>query len=91
MRWFRLTGLRASIVAVSLLATMSALYEMLEWLFSVIMSPEAAETYNGQQGDMFDAQKDAGLALMGSIIASIAVGVLGGKEHDHQMTDGREG
>ncbi len=30
------------------------------------MSSEAAENYNGQQGDMFDAQKDMALAMMGS-------------------------
>ncbi len=48
----------------------SAFYEVFEWLLAVIMDPAAAEAYNGQQGDMFDPQKDmlaAGLgALMGA-------------------------
>ena len=77
MRWLQLTGARASIVAIAFLATMSASYEMLEWMFTLIMSPEAADAYNGQQGDMFDAQKDAGLALSGSIIAAIVVTLAG--------------
>jgi len=44
----------------------SMLYEVFEWLLAVKMSPEAAERYNGQQGDIFDAQKDMALAMMGS-------------------------
>lgn len=46
----------------------SALYEIFEWLLAVSMSPEAAARYNGQQGDMFDAQKDMGLALLGCAV-----------------------
>ncbi len=32
------------------------------------MSPEAAEKYNGQQGDMWDAHKDMLMATIGTII-----------------------
>ena len=44
----------------------SMVYEVFEWLLTVFMSSEAADNYNGQQGDMFDAQKDMVLAMMGS-------------------------
>ena len=44
----------------------SMLYEVFEWLLTLFMSSEAAENYNGQQGDTFDAQKDMALAMMGS-------------------------
>jgi putative membrane protein len=67
----KLTGERASFVAITILATMSAIYEMIEWLATMILSPQSADAYNGQQGDMFDAQKDAGLALVGSILAAL--------------------
>ena len=30
------------------------------------MTPDAADNYNGQQGDMWDAQKDMAMALVGS-------------------------
>lgn len=45
-----------------------AFYEIFEWLLAVGMSPEAADKYNGQQGDMFDAQKDMALASLGSLL-----------------------
>jgi putative membrane protein len=69
-RFLGLAGFGASLMAITLLATMSGIYEILEWLFTLVMSPEAAETYNGQQGDVFDAQKDEALALSGSLLAA---------------------
>jgi putative membrane protein len=48
----------------------SAAYEVFEWLLAVVMSPEAAEAYNGQQGDMFDAPKDMAMAALGALIAT---------------------
>ena len=47
----------------------SAAYEVFEWTLAILVSPEAAEAYNGQQGDMFDAQKDMWMAFAGAIIA----------------------
>lgn len=49
----------------------SAVYEIFEWLLAVFMSPEAAEAYNGQQGDMFDSPKDMAMAMLGALIATI--------------------
>lgn len=46
----------------------SMLYELAEWLVAILLSPEAAEAYNGQQGDMWDAQKDMGLATLGALL-----------------------
>ncbi|HEY2840420.1 MAG TPA: DUF2238 domain-containing protein, partial [Pirellulales bacterium] len=37
---------------------------------AVTLSPEEAEAYNGQQGDLWDAQKDMALALAGSIVGT---------------------
>lgn len=34
------------------------------------LSPEDAENYNGQQGDMWDAHKDMALALIGAMMMS---------------------
>ena len=48
----------------------SLLYELLEWGIATTLSPEAAEAYNGQQGDIWDAHKDMALALVGGIIAA---------------------
>jgi putative membrane protein len=44
----------------------SAVYEVFEWLLSVLLSPGMADEYNGQQGDMWDAQKDMAIAIFGA-------------------------
>lgn len=60
--------------AVILLLAASAAYELFEWLLTLFMAPEAAEAYNGQQGDMWDAHKDMALALGGSLVAGLWIG-----------------
>ena len=61
------------LVAIALMVNMSSslLYELLEWGIATTLSPEAAEAYNGQQGDVWDAHKDMALALLGGIIAAL--------------------
>lgn len=51
--------------------TFSMIYEVFEWLLTVLISGEAATDYNGQQGDIWDAQKDMALAMLGSSLVSI--------------------
>jgi putative membrane protein len=59
----------AMVLAVSAVLAIGAFYEIFEWLLAVTLSPEAADEYNGQQGDMFDAPKDMALALAGGLLA----------------------
>jgi putative membrane protein len=59
-------------MAIGAILASSALYELLEWLVAVALSPDQAEAYNGQQGDMWDAQKDMALALAGAIAGCLA-------------------
>ena len=47
----------------------SLVYEWIEWALAMTMSPEDAEAYNGQQGDMWDAHKDMFMAFLGGILA----------------------
>lgn len=49
----------------------SAAYEVFEWLLTMVVAPGMAESYNGQQGDMWDAQKDMALAMGGSLAACL--------------------
>ena len=60
------------LIAIALMINMSSslLYELLEWAIAATLSPEAAEAYNGQQGDVWDAHKDMALALLGGLIAA---------------------
>ena len=58
-------------VAWLMVQSCSMVYELFEWLLTIVVSPEAADSYNGQQGDIWDAQKDMGLALVGSTVAAL--------------------
>jgi putative membrane protein len=51
----------------------SALYEIFEWLLTIAAAGPTADAYNGQQGDIWDAQKDMGLAVLG---AALMAGIL---------------
>ncbi|KEQ54842.1 DUF2238 domain-containing protein [Sphingobium chlorophenolicum] len=48
-----------------------AIYEIFEWLLSVVAAGQTADWYNGQQGDMWDPQKDMAAAQIGSLAALI--------------------
>ena len=63
----------ASILAVECILATSAAYEILEWLVAVIFTPEWADKFLGQQGDIFDGQKDTALATAGALIS---IGIL---------------
>ena len=56
------------LLVIQFVVASSMLYEWLEWLIAIGLSPEEAENYNGQQGDMWDAHKDVLLATIGAAI-----------------------
>lgn len=58
----------------------SAFYEMLEW-WAAEISDEAASAFVGSQGDIWDAQWDMFLALIGAMSAQ----KLFGRMHDRQL------
>ena len=56
------------LIAWAFIQALSMLYEVFEWMLTLVMSNEAANNYNGQQGDMWDAQKDMAIAMLGSTL-----------------------
>lgn len=60
-----------AVITLSVLG-ISAAYELLEWL-SFEMAGEDAENFLGQQGDLWDAQKDMLMALIGAITAQLTL------------------
>ena len=66
---------RALYIAVEFIIAVSALYEIFEWMLTLLMASADAEAYNGQQGDFWDAQKDMALAALGAVI--VAAGLYG--------------
>lgn len=66
-RYGRMTRRLSLVFAFCAVGFGSAMYEIFEWLLTIIAAPDMAEYYNGQQGDMWDAQKDMALAQLGSL------------------------
>ncbi|MEM6856480.1 MAG: DUF2238 domain-containing protein [Pseudomonadota bacterium] len=54
--------------AVMFVLAVGGLYEIFEWTLTLTLAPEDAGAYNGEQGDMFDAQKDMALAGLGAVL-----------------------
>jgi len=62
------SGLMGSCVTCAMVLALSSGFEMVEWIVAELVDPEAAYAYLGTQGDIFDAQKDSGLATIGVAI-----------------------
>jgi putative membrane protein len=50
---------------------LSCVYEILEWVLTLIAAGSTADDYNGQQGDIWDAQKDMALAGGGALLSAL--------------------
>jgi putative membrane protein len=68
----------------------SALYEMIEAAVAHLVSPELGAAYNGIQGDIWDAQKDAALAMIGALITMSFAALQSGitSAHSRRQPDG---
>lgn len=58
----------------------SAFYEMIEW-WVALLSAEAADSFLGTQGYVWDTQSDMGFALVGAMLGLLLLGRI----HDQQM------
>lgn len=56
-----------------LVLAFSCTYELIEWWSARNVSPEAGLAFLGSQGDIWDAQKDMGLAGLGALITMVIV------------------
>ena len=71
-----------SLIVISICLAFSAFYELIEW-WVALLSSEAAESFLGTQGYVWDTQSDMLLALIG---ASMVLAVLG-RLHDRQIAN----
>lgn len=71
MRVAHVTKAWSYFLAVNLVLSFSAFYELLESWVAMIVSPELGVVYLGTQGDVWDAQQDMLLALLGAICAML--------------------
>ena len=56
------------LLVIQFIMASSLIYEWVEWLIALGLSPEDAENYNGQQGDIWDAHMDMLLATIGAML-----------------------
>lgn len=68
-RFWGLSRRMALCFAILFVPAVGGLYEIFEWSLTLALAPEDAGAYKGEQGDMFDAQKDMALAGLGAILA----------------------
>ncbi len=54
----------------------SGAYEIMEWLVAAMVAPEAGDAWLGTQGDIWDAQKDMGLAAVGAFVSMTTTAIL---------------
>ncbi len=67
-RWGGLGRRGAAFAVLGWVLGLSALYEIFEWLLTIVAAGATADRYNGQQGDIWDAQKDMAFAALGAIL-----------------------
>jgi putative membrane protein len=67
-RYARLSALTSAVMGLTCILAMSAVYEIIEWALAMALAPDWAEAYNGQQGDIWDAQWDMALAALGGLV-----------------------
>ncbi|MFS4416438.1 DUF2238 domain-containing protein [Maribacter sp. 2307ULW6-5] len=69
-KWLHYPGRIAFFLPVTVVLSVGALYEIIEWLVAAIFFVEQGISYLGTQGDVWDAQKDMAMAFLGTAIAS---------------------
>lgn len=68
-------------IVISICLAFSAFYEMLEW-WTALLGDDAAQDFLGSQGDIWDAQWDMFLALIGAVSSLLILGRL----HDRHLS-----
>lgn len=64
-------------ISISVSLAIAALYEIIEWLaFKIAKGGKGAKDFLGMQGDIWDAQWDMSLALVGSILTLLTLSTL---------------
>ncbi len=81
----RVTPLRSGgwfhFILLSIILAIAAFWEILEWWVAVLAAPDVGQAFLGSQGDVWDAQWDMLLALVGAA----AVLPLGARLHDRSI------
>lgn len=67
----------AALFPLLFVASHSVIYELVEWGAAVVFGGDLGQAYLGTQGDIWDAQKDMALAMLGSALTVLALAAAG--------------
>ncbi len=76
MRISHAKGFWAYYLPVDLVGAGSAIYEIIEWLAARSLAPGAGLAFLGIQGDIWDAQKDTLVAILGATLAMLIIFII---------------
>lgn len=71
LKWLMYPKRIAFFLPVTVILSLSGLYEIIEWLVADVFFVEQGISYLGTQGDVWDSQKDMAIAFLGAVIAAI--------------------
>ena len=74
-------GFWLSFLSVCVVFAFAAFWELLEWWTTLLVASDVGAAFLGSQGDVWDAQWDMFMALLGAIAALL----LGSRAHDRSM------
>jgi putative membrane protein len=74
-------GFWLSLLSVCVVFSFAAFWELLEWWTTLLVAPDVGQAFLGAQGDVWDAQWDMFMALLGAIGALL----VGSRAHDAAM------
>ena len=73
LKWLKYPKLVSWILPIEITLSISAFYELIEWAVADVFFKSQGDAYLGTQGDIWDAQKDIFVAVMGAILATTIV------------------
>ncbi len=69
----KLRGFWSFFLPLTIIATCSLAYELIEWGAALIFGGDLGIAYIGVQGDVWDTQKDMAFALLGNVVSSLGI------------------
>lgn len=76
IRWLKYPRTLAWLMPLEFALAVGGLYELIEYAVAEVFFPEQGPAYLGTQGDVWDAQKDIGVSVLGAAIASTVISLL---------------
>ena len=76
MRLSQAKGFWSYYFPIDLVGAGSAIYEIIEWLTARNVDPAAGLAFLGSQGDVWDAQKDMLMAIIGAVLAMLVIFII---------------